>query len=255
MKRLHIIIILFFLLSATEGFSREFLNTYLHLNFGGMYTFATRGDMLDAEKSAIDDTFPDSHETSHYDTAYGVTLDVVPMKPIILGMESHAVKFGVRGAYRFHFVQQKVSSGEEYGDELMYFKSWMLGPVIHYAPSIESSYLNTDYSARGGFTAYALFGRLDGTLSPYRAVEEYSGSSPAGSTSVKGYKIDIGVGGEISLCSLNFGINVYYSKTTFRTGDQVYSDRGKNFTMREGCMELYVGIPIESFIEPLIPAF
>jgi hypothetical protein len=37
--------------------------------------------------------------------------------------------------------------------------------------------------------------------------------------------------------------------------DEIYSEIGKKGYLREGCMEIYVGIPIESFIEPLMAKF
>jgi hypothetical protein len=38
----------------------------------------------------------------------------------------------------------------------MDYRSWMIGPVIHYAPYIGASDLNYEYTANGGFTFYAL---------------------------------------------------------------------------------------------------
>jgi len=250
-------IITLFLLFFLHGnlHAREFLNTVLHMNFGGMYSFATTGDILDYEEEYIDNYFTDSKKTSHYETAYSFTMDIVPMDPIILGMESHAVKFGVRGAYRFHFLQQRVKSGHEYDGQLMDFRSWMVGPVIHYAPNIGASDLDYEYTANGGFTMYALYGRLSGDLTAFPAIRDHGGDIDPDSTSIKGYKIDIGVGAEIALCALNFGMNVYYSRTKITMAERIYTDHSREGVLREGCLEIYVGIPIEYFIEPLIPRF
>ena len=251
----NIAILLFIVLFCTPLHAREFLNTVLHLNFGGMYSFATKGDILDEEEQQISTEFPESNKTSHYETAYCLTLDIVPMSPIILGMEEHAIKFGVRTSYRFHFLEQRVKSGDEYSGTLMDYKSWMIGPVIHYAPYIGVSDLNYEYTANGGFTFYALVGKLDGNLTAFPAIRDYKDIAYDDKTKISGYKFDIGVGAEIALCSLNFGMNVYYSQSKIKMQDQIYANAGKDAKLKEGCLELYVGIPIEYFIEPFIPRF
>ncbi len=254
MNKKYLYLILLFLLPVNLH-AREFLNTVLHLNFGGMYSFATTGDIIESEKSEINQAFPDQTSTSHYETAYSFTLDFLPMDPIILGMESHAVKFGVRGAYRLHFLQQRVKSGEEYTGQVMDYRSWMIGPVIHYAPFIGASDLDYEYTATGGFTFYALWGRLNGDLTAYPGIQDYGTSVSNANTPITGYKMDIGIGAEIALCALNFGMNIYYSYASITMNDKIYDDLGRHAEMKEGCLELYVGIPIESFIEPLIPRF
>ena len=255
-KLLTLVILILTVPAALQA--REFLNTVLHLNFGGMYTFTTAGNVLESEKSVVDSEFADNPKVSHYETAYCATLDIVPFNPILLGMEEHAVKFGIRGSYRFHFLQQRVADTVELGDKVMNYRSWMVGPVIHYAPFIEPSDLNEDYTASGGFTFYALAGRINGDLTAFPAAREKTGyTGPYGkySTGISGYKFDIGVGAEIALCSLNFGVNIYYSYISFDMDERIYADSGRGGYLKEGCLELYVGIPVESFIEPLIPKF
>ncbi len=259
MKKRYITVIFIILVSPAALHAREFLNTAIHLNFGGMYTFATTGNIIDSEKSAINDPsgIPDTTNVSHYETAYCATLDIVPFEPILLGLEEHAIKFGVRGSYRFHYLQQRVTANVEIGDQVMDYQSWMVGPVIHYAPFIEPSDLNEDYTASGGFTFFALYGRMNGNLTAYPSLRKQNIATPTGnySSKVSGYKIDVGVGAEIAVCSLNFGVNVYYSYVNFEMKDNIYTTVGKNGYLKEGCVELYVGIPIESFIEPLLPKF
>ncbi|HNX24829.1 MAG TPA: hypothetical protein PKG60_12345 [Spirochaetota bacterium] len=255
MKKQYLVILIFFLTIPAALQSREFLNTVVHLNFGGMYTFSTKGDILDSENEEIKSKIADSSNVSHYETAYCATLDIVPTSPFILGMEEHAIKFGVRGSYRLHYLQQRVTAGTEIGDQVMDYRSWMIGPVVHYAPFIEPSDLNEDYTASGGFTFYALYGRINGNLTAFPSVRESGAAVGDYSTKVTGYKIDVGVGAEIALCSLNVGVNVYYSYINLNMKDEIYSDLGKNGYLKEGCLEIYVGIPIESFIEPLIPKF
>jgi hypothetical protein len=71
-KKIYTLLLLF--LIPANLHAREFLNTVLHLNFGGMYSFATNGDLLEKEEKAIDQTFPESKKTSHYETAYSLKL-------------------------------------------------------------------------------------------------------------------------------------------------------------------------------------
>lgn len=255
MKKRYLSAVLVFLTVPSLLYSREFLNSVLHLNFGGMYTFAATGDIIDSEKNAIDSSIPTNTNISHYETAYCVTLDIVPTDPVILGLEAHAIKFGIRGSYRFNFLQQRVTDEVELGDQVMDYRSWLIGPVIHYAPFIEPSDLNEDYSASGGFTIFALWGRVNGNMSAFPSLRERSITTGVYETKVTGYEYDLGIGAEIALCSLNFGINVYYSYTKLEMSDQIYSDLGKEGNLKEGCLEIYVGIPIESFIDPLIPTF
>ena len=250
MIKKYIILIIFIFISQQSLNAREFLNTILHLNFGGMYSFGPGGDIIKWEDRKVDDTISDNQGTSYYETALCVTLDIVPTKPIILGMESHAIKFGVRGSYKFHTLQQSVNMPDENTGKVMSYNSYTIGPVIHYAPFIEPSDLNRDYTAGGGFTFFALIGRINGDLTAYPNIKAESSSSK-----ITGYKFDIGAGAEIAICSLNVGMNIYYSYTNIKMKEEVYSNMGKRGNLKEGCIELYIGIPIESFIEPFIPSF
>ena len=67
MRKVYFIAIL--LLFTTNLYSKEFLNTILHLNFGGMYSFVSGGGILNEEKNRINDHFTSS-KISHYSTAY-----------------------------------------------------------------------------------------------------------------------------------------------------------------------------------------
>jgi hypothetical protein len=239
--------------------AREFLNTILHLNFGGMYSFASGGDIIDAENREINNELGPTgvkKSTSYYETALCVTLDIAPTKPIILGMEDHAIKFGLRTSFKVHSLQQILRTNEENTGKIMDYNSYMIGPVIHYAPFIESSNLYRDYTAGGGFTFFALFGKISGDLSAYPVLRDNSLWSGTGnhSSKITGYKFDIGTGAEIALCSLNIGINLYYSYTNIKMKQEIVGI-GKKGTIKDGCIEIYIGIPIESFIEPFIPSF
>lgn len=235
--------------------AREFLNTVLHLNFGGMYSFTNVSDIIDEEHDIAEANSLNGEE-SYYETAYTVTLDIVPFDPIILGLESNAIKFGIRGTYGFNFVQQRITQdGNVYEGELMNYDLWMIGPVIHFAPVIDPSDLDNEYTASSGLTFFATWGRLDGDLTAYAALRDYGASLSPYSTSINGYKINVGFGAEIALCSLNFGLNLYYSYTSYTLENEIYSGKGKNHNMKEGCLELYVGFPIETFIKPFLPVF
>ncbi len=256
MKNIAAICFIFILGLQSNLFSREFLNTYVHLNFGGMYTSFIDSDLMKSEESRNESYFSEYKNITHYETAFCATLDVVPMRPIILGLESHAIKFGVRGSYRLHFMEQRVSVGdEEYENRFMNYKSWMIGPVIHYAPFLEPSDLNNDYTASGGFTFYALYGHINGDMTSGQAISDSGGTLSGNKANISGYKIDVGFGAELALCSINFGVNLYYSYINMKMDRQIYSDLGKNATLSEVCLEVYIGIPIEGLIEPLIPRF
>ena len=255
MKKVYFIAML--LLFTTNLYSKEFLNTILHLNFGGMYSFVSGGGIINEEKNEIEghELFPSSR-ISHYSTAYCFTLDVAPMKPILLGLEEHAIKFGVRGAYRFHFMQQEVrSKGVEYKGNVFNYNSWMVGPVMHYAPFISPSSVDYEYTALGGFTFYALFGKIDGDLTAFPALRKAGGSVGNSSSKISGYKMDFGMGAEISVCSINFGVNLYYSRVNYKMKEPVYAVDKRKGTLNEGCIELYFGIPVEFIIKPIIKRF
>ncbi len=263
MKKLYITFIL--ILTAPAALhAGEFLNSVVHLNFGGMYSFAAGGDLIDREKEAINGPsgITDKSNISHYDTAGCATLDIVPTSPIIIGMEENAFKFGIRSSYRIQYVNQRVTTTkQEVGNKVMDYKSWMIGPIIYYAPFIGPSDLNTDYTAGGGFTLYALYGQLNGHLTAFPSIREKDLSVTAinstgdYNTRIGGSKMDFGIGAEFSLCSLNVGVNIYYTYMKLKMDEKIYSGSGKKSNIKEGCMEIYVGIPVESFIEPLLPKF
>lgn len=73
MRKRYLSAVLFILIIPTVLYSREFLNSVVHLNFGGMYTFATTGDIIDSENNVIESKIPTNTNISHYETAYCVT--------------------------------------------------------------------------------------------------------------------------------------------------------------------------------------
>lgn len=271
MKKRYLIVVLFILTAPAALYSSEFLNTVVHLNFGIMSSFATGGDIIDSEKNAIESPtgITDNSNISHYETAGCATLDIVPTSPLILGMEEHALKFGLRGSYRFHYLNQRVTTTvEEIGNRVMDYKSWMVGPIVYYAPFIGPSDLNMDYTASGGFTFYALYGQINGNMTAYPSMRDkgikisasdgpslFNNGTADYDSKISGSKFDFGVGAEFSLCSINVGVNIYYTYINVDMKDKLYVDLGRNGHIKEGCLELYIGIPIETFIEPIIPTF
>jgi hypothetical protein len=178
---------------------------------------------------------------------------------VLMGYEAHAVKFGLRSNLRLHYIQQKMTINRDGSDEadyqkdLVYFKTWMVGPVIYYSPSVEVTGLESEYSATSAITMYALFGVVDkGEINKQPLKNELEGGVTDPFTEITGgYKIDVGVGGEVSVCSVNLGLNLFYSHTSFEMRDAIYPTIGKKTTLGEICVEVYMGIPIGTSITSL----
>ena len=228
-----------------------------------MYSLSCTGDILDYEhdnyyiEETYDRTTPKKQRADHYDMSFGMSIDLVPFDPIVLGNESHAIKFGIRAGYFFNYIDQTIEVKEssddakEYGGTLVQYNNWMVGPIIYYAPSIEPVGIGDKYSAKGGFTMYVLFGMINsGTLSAFPAKRDHGEDVSNYETSVSGYKINAGIGTALSVCSINIGLNLYYSRIQLKMSDEVYSSIGKKTTIDEICFELYWGIPIEWFSSP-----
>ena len=247
-----VIIILFQPLNLS---AREFLNTYFHINFLFMYSLTAFGDVIDKEHDSYFIQDPDSGMKSirpdHHDEAYGVLLDITPIPAMVFGNEGHAIKLGLRVGYRFHSLQQEIIlEKSDYGGNLMKFNTLMYGPVLYYAPSIEPSKIGHNYQADKGLVFYLLYGKLQkAEYTAYPSMRD-NGVAPTGdyTSEITGYKVDIGVGGEVSICgSLNLGINLYYSMIRFTMSDQVYSGISRDTSINEICAEIYLGIPVQYF--------
>lgn len=237
------------ILSADTAYSREFLDTILHINLGMAYGF-TYGEVIDHEE----DYRVDSDRPDHHLNSFGITFDIAPFRPYLMGHESHAFKIGVRGSYKIHFVEQQLSDNRSIDEQesLFSYRTWMVGPVIHYSPSVSTSEITGDYTSRGGFTMYALYGRLvSAELHTYpgaRASGEPVLPADSGfpsSTKLEGYQLDIGVGGVVSVCAVNLGINLFYSYVNYTMSDRVYADVSRSGSMSQYVAEIYVGIPVE----------
>jgi len=254
-------IIILLIVIPINSQAKEFLNTFLHINLGVMVGL-TYGDIMTYENktfSMIEDyrtEEPIKDKPEYYDMSLGIMIDLSPFPPLILGNEAHAVKFGVRGGYRFHSLTQNISIEEgsksevDYGGDLMSFGTWMVGPVIHYAPSIKMSDISDAYSAEGGFTIFFLYGQLNnGTLTKHPSVRSYIDANDGTQltdyeTAITGYKLDVGIGGEVSICAINFGINLYYSYMNIKMKEKIYDGVSKSTSIHEACLEIYIGIPV-----------
>lgn len=256
-----IFILLLFLTLPANLFGREFLNTYMHINFLYMYGLSTWGDITDYEHKSYSIPDPNNNlknvHPDHKDTAYGLMLDITPFPAFILGYAEHAVKIGFRVAYRFHNVEQDIQlENRDYTGDLMKFQALMYGIVIYYAPTIEPSLTSKHYNASKGLSFFALMGNLQGgeiTAYPIWKKHDPSTYPPAinsapDSTPIKGYKFDVGVGGEVSVCgSVNIGLNFYYSYISYEMTRNIYPGVGRNSSLKEVCLEIYMGIPIQYF--------
>jgi hypothetical protein len=253
--RIFIIVFLTLMIQGSSLHAREFLNTFMQLNMGMGYTFASSGDIVRAEDEYyIVDSDGDKVRPENTGASMNLMMDIVPFKPIILGFESHAIKIGLRGGYRYYYVEQKIEGHfggdkKEYGGNLMNSQSVLIGPLIRYAPSITPSGLDNNYVSGGGFTFYALYGHIfSGEIDAFPAMRA-RGDLASGvdyQTTIRGYRYDVGVGAEISICSVNLGLNVYYSQVRLKLSKDIY-DVGRNTTLHEGNIEIYLGLPFEYF--------
>ena len=280
LKKIKISFIIILLFSSVSLYAGEFLNTLFHLDLAVMFAYPY-GDIIDLEENSVIKNEKDENgvittkQRRHYDYAFSINLDIAPFNPLILGTESHALKFGIRTGYRFHFLQQEISilaedeTTESFGGELLSFQTFSIGPVIHYSPSVEILGFNGDYSSNTGFTFFILYAWITkGSIKTTPAYTEYwterTNSSDltddeksanityfeeaSNSSEIGGHKIDIGFGTEIAICSVNMGMNVFYSMLFLQFKNKVYEDLPLNNRLTEICFEMYTGIPVEWFI-------
>lgn len=253
------------LIIATPLTAREFLNTILHINIGAQLALPY-GSMIDHEYDSFSmvQTYSDGSteniRPSHFDTAFGLTIDLVPLPPIMLFDESQAIKIGLRGLYRVHYLKQNITITDsddkerDYGGDLLQFQSWMVGPVIHYSPRVEFGGLRGNFTSNGGLTAFVLMGQImDGTLESFPSKRAAGNSVSNYQTDFSGLKIDAGVGGEVGVCSVNLGLNIFYSVMFLNLDDDVYNEEvSTNPRINEIAFEIYMGIPVEWFTEPRV---
>jgi hypothetical protein len=262
-KSLIVPLLTFFFIYTPHLKAKEFLNTVLHINFGVSYGIP-EGDIIDyeSEKYYINETY-DGETTQkypeHYSNSYGMTLDITPFDPILLANEAHAVKIGARASYKFHYIEQNITVADaeqkevDYGGSLFRYQAWMVGPVLHYSPMVETSEITGDYTSKGGFTLFLLYGKLVGSqLTIMPSKRDFGDTVSNYKTSMTGYKIDAGLGGEVSVCSVNLGLNLIYSYMSFNTAEKLYDSISRESTMSQISVEVYMGIPVEWYTMPAI---
>ena len=239
------------LMNSQAVHAKEFLNTIMHINLGVVFGFPL-GDMINKETSSYYVSQPTGGtlvRPSTSDASLSIFVDISPFPPVLLGLESHAIKFGLRGGFRLNYWQQSLAVKElniDYRGMLLQYYNWMVGPVIHYSPVLGIS-KKGDYTAGGGFTLYALFGTIiEGGLSAFPVYRLSGGATGPYNTKVSGYKIDAGIGGEVSVLAINVGVNVFYSYLNLTLLEATpYVGLGSVLEVHEVCIEIYMGIPIE----------
>lgn len=236
--------------------AKEFLNTIMHINLGFVIG-APFGHMIEKEDGRFE-SYADSNITGDYDftnyhSSFGLTLDIVPMPPIILGTESHAIKFGIRGGFRFAFIYQKLNLRDENKNNtkaLLSYKEWMVGPVVHYAPKLDVSSLTGNFTSDFGITVFALYGGLfDTQVNAFPIIRDRGGTvnSPS-ATSAKGFKLEAGFGLQLAVSAVNLGVNFFYAFTQLKLNKSITDYAGEvpqPVRLHELCLEFYIGIPIE----------
>lgn len=229
--------------------SREFFDTILHLNLGVAYG-EPHGGIIDREESyKVKDNTPDHHLNS-----LGITLDITPFRTYVFGRGSHAFKFGLRGNYKFHFVEQKRKKISNPADteSLIRYDTLMLGPVMHYSPRAALSPVSGGYASGYGFTFYVLYGNITrGEIRNFPSRRKTDNPPPEDrypeyiTTVFDGFQIDAGVGGAVSVGYVNLGLNLYYTYVRYRLGEWVYDGLSRTGDMGHFAAEIYIGIPVE----------
>ncbi len=251
MKKIFIILVLCLGLTvSSELCAREFLNTFMQINLGYSYGLDCAGKITDTEiRHAVD-----GKKLKYVNSAVNLMLDVVPFKPVYFNMGKMAVKIGIRGGYRGQNTDQTVKtsvnggSRKEYTGNFMNYHCLCAGPMIRFAPFLSMADEFTDYVAGGGMTFFVMYGRIfGGELNAFAANRACGVQVPEPwKTSLNGSRLDIGIGGEIAVCSANLGLNVCYSRLWLHLRDQVYNEIGKNSTQQELSAEIYIGMPLEN---------
>jgi len=227
--------------------AREFLNTFMQINMGYSYSLVVAGSLVDAENKQKDT----DHKLKYNNNSFNFMTDITPFKPIFFWDESHAFKIGFRGGYRMHFMNQEVTiGGKDRGGDLLVYNTLAAGPLIRYSPNISFFSHSGEYSAGGGFTLYMLYEHvMSGHLDAFQAKRAIDSSFSANYHAlVRGYKLDFGIGTEISVCSVNLGVNLYYSQMRMKISEKIYDEIGKKPFVHEGNIEIYIGMPLENLL-------
>lgn len=256
MKRIILLIIIITIqLSSKNIMANEFLNTFVHFNMLATPYSYVFGDITDEEDDSysVVDYNGDTIRPSHVDYSFGASADIVPFPVFLLGNESHAIKFGIKITYKFHTMMQlidyeksKNSDSTYLRENFLIFETFMAGLVIHYAPFIKPSSFHGDYTSNYGFIFFITLGKINkGKLYPFAIKNTVEESTESPSTKVTGWKMDIGIGGRVSICSINIGLNLIYSKLSIEMDQNYYSNTSKATKIHMLGFELVLGFPLE----------
>ena len=245
------------LLPMHSVYAKEFLSSFMHIHFGYIFSLKPYSSIVNEEEGSFSIPITSGDRTwnrgpSHYHYGLSFGLDFVPFSPIRVGDYGSAMKIGIRGVGRYHIINQILevdtenNSRRDYGGQLANYYNLMIGPVIRYAPFARVNRLDGVLSASGGFTFYAIAGSIfNGDLTAFPAKRNVEGDVENYSTSISGWRANIGVGGEFTMCNVSLGLNAFYSYSKFKMQDKVYPDIGRTSNMNEMCFEIYMGIPVD----------
>jgi hypothetical protein len=289
-----------------ESYSGEFLNSIMKINFGASYEFPSTKIIQYERRTSWSALYAlygvmNPYMPTHFGMSYNINADILPIPPIIFLNETQGLKFGVRGGYKFSYIQQelnfKITERKQYkftGD-LMKYRTWLVGPIIYYTPFVKTSETTGDYTSNAGFTFFFLYGNLgNGKLTAFPTkmdlIEKMGGylslvdpttyyqklatqllDMGIVKTKFNGYSLNYGIGGELSFCAVNIGMNFVYSQTHIKLKYPVYTlnainsgtglplsptnffpiySLGKNILMYTYAIELYLSIPVEWLKKP-----
>jgi len=310
MKKLIKFLALIIIIMPVESYSGEFLNSIMKINFGVSYDFPNSDILQFEKRTSWSALYqlthvgtfwvPNPYLPTHFGMSYNLNADILPIPALIFLNETQGIKFGVRAGYKYSYIQQeliyKMTEKKQYkfSGDLMKYRSWLVGPIIYYTPFVKTSDTTGDYTSNAGFTFFFLYGNLNnGKLSAYptkmNLIEKMSGyisminptqyyqnlaaqflDMGITKTKLTGYSLNYGIGGEVSICAVNMGMNFIYTKTYLKLKYPVYTlnnssfapgtplastyypvfSLGKNILLYTYSLELYLSIPIEWMKKP-----
>lgn len=252
MRKLILILLVVFAFPCSL-FAREFINSFMQINLGYSYALVKAGDIRSGESKNP----PDGGQRLKYSaSSVNFMLDITPFQPISFNNENSAIKIGLRGGFRMHTMEQRLTARvdgdkKDYSGRLLEFQCLSIGALIRYAPSMSmvEDLAESYYSSNGGFTAFVLYGRMfNGQIDAFAAKRAHKEtvSVPYEST-LTGHRIDAGLGAEISICAINLGVNLYYSCVLFQLKNDIYPAIGRSPVQHELNLEVYIGLPLVNF--------
>lgn len=219
-----------------------------NISFGGFLK-----DESDNNEASVtySDGVTKTDSANHNSYSFGMHLDILPFSPFV----SEAGDSAFNIAFRVKYSKSKMEQSLEIGDDKEYEKfDWdatllksqvLLGGIaLYYAPEFTPGE-NNEGSSAFVITVFAMAGTyLKGDLTPYPIYQkELLGTSA--STDFSGYKIEAGLGCELSGETMfHVGGNIYYGYSGIKTKQAVYSADEKNLNFSEVTFELYAGITI-----------